>query len=298
MNRLLTLTLAVVLAASTHAAPCAWLQNSVASKGTNVATMLLQFSGRGITAPADQAAILASGFDVQTIFNVAIQYPAFDVLSGMSRNGYLTASNQAVVGQAFLNAVNPPAEKFNLWLYGLPVSQRGAYADLALRLAATQPRNAACPVEGLLFVKYQVLRGVGQIPCAAMTDQELVTYLLAPEPMGVLSATRCRTLLLDRAVGLARQQARGVPASTNGVSAVSALVAPVVTALNAPLCNGLEPALQSLGSGVTNVDRAAVAALVSVWTNGAVTVEQQGKVSVVMGVDAFNQWGGVFTAGN
>ena len=72
------------------------------------------------------------------------------------------------------------------------------------------------------------------------------------------------------------------------------------------MCTGLEAALQGLGGAVTNVDRSALPALAATWQTNAMNsvsspakvAAQLGKISVVLGVDAFNQWVGVYNAGN
>ncbi len=288
MNKLLTLTLAVLLTGSAQAS-CEWLRRIVMAN-SNAAAISTAFNNRGIPQANDQAAIIASGFDVQTCFNVAMQNQAFNVLVGMSRNGYLTDSNKAVIGQLMLTN---PGQVSNgdlvPFLGSLPVSQRGQYAALAAQVSARSPRNALKPVDSALYIKYQIFQGQ-TIPCAAMTDQELVGYLLAPETMSVVMATSCRNIICDRAVTLALGRAAG-GGTTNGTSKVSVLSQPVVTALNAPMANGLEAALRGLGSSVTNVDRTALSALTDSWLNGtAVSDEQRGKLLIALGQEAFDGW--------
>jgi len=108
---------------------------------------------------------------------------------------------------------------------------------------------------------------------------------------------------------LARQQLRAMsnpPVASNGVSTVATMIAPVVTALNAPACVGLEAALQGLGSTLTNVDRTVLLTLVPTWQTNAMNgvsspatvTAQLGKISVALGVDGFNHWVGVYNTGN
>ena len=130
------------------------------------------------------------------------------------------------------------------------------------------------------------------------------------EKMAAASALMCKQAIKDRATALARIQLRGManppPASSNGVSVVATMIAPVVIALNAPMCTGLETALQALGSPVTNVDRSALPALAATWQTNALNsvsspakvAAQLGKISVVLGVDAFNAWVNLYNAGN
>jgi len=84
----------------------------------------------------------------------------------------------------------------------------------------------------------------------------------------------------------------------NGVNPLVVMVQPVVAALNAPECAGVEAALRDLGSTVPDVDRKALRDLVAGWQPrmmsgemGPAEVNQVlGKIAVGLGPDAYNRF--------
>ena len=303
MNKFVTMILAATLTVTAQAAP--WLYT--AAQNTNAA--VAQLKAWGVTNTADQTAILASGFDAQTTFAVAMRDSAWPLACRLSQDKSVSVSNTIALGRALLTAnPPPPATPFIYWLQSIPLEQRARFSAMAA--VAVPLAYPLSPVGGSLFLKYSVMRGVHWNDPGVATDQELTTYLLAPEEMAASSALMCKQAIKDRATALARIQLRGMAsppaAASNGVSVVATMIAPVVTALNAPMCTGLDGALQALGSPVTNMDRTALPALAATWqtnamnsvTSPAKVAAQLGKISVVLGVDAFNAWVNLYNAGN
>jgi len=305
MKRFLTLTCSLLLVAGSFASPSSWLQNGAAKQGTN--GIAIQLAAWGVTNAADRNAIASSGYDADQTSAIAISGRAWRVACQLSTLGELSISNNIALGRALLVAIPPPTPQVFLpWLQSIPLAQRTRFICMATNMAAglfpTQP------VYSTLYTKYTVLQGIA-LNDPRVSEQDLATYLLAPEAMTAAQATGCKQAIKDKATALARQQLRGlvsVPGTSNGVSTVATMIAPVVTALNAPACTGLEAALQGLGGTITNVDRTALLALVATWQTNAMNgvstpakvTAQLGKLSAALGVDAFNRWVGVYNTGN
>jgi len=186
----------------------------------------------------------------------------------------------------------------------LPLADRAQFRGVAEAFCAA--RYPQQPEFGRLIVKYDVLQGVSLYKAA--TEDELVRYLLAAENMRLPEVETCKRVLKDRAVCLARMKLRAEGKSfvvKNGVNPLPDKVLPVVTALNAPACAGLEDALRGLGATVQDVDRQALRDLAAVWQPKMLSGEMGpteaafalGKLAVVLGPDAYNHFVDVYNNG-
>ena len=194
------------------------------------------------------------------------------------------------------------------WLQTVPADLRTPFVPVLSNSASLL--FPATPVFGALYMRAVITGRPINAPVGGASVQELITCLLAPEIIQPAQVAMCKSAVRDRAAQLARWQLRNMspppPASSNGVGTVSTMIEPVAAALNAPMCLGAEPALRALGATCANVDRTAVSALVTAWTNdaingvsspGQVSLEV-GKISVVLGVEAYNEWAVLYNKGN
>jgi len=206
--------------------------------------------------------------------------------------------------EACLSAnTNLPLVAFDVVRY-LPLADRAQFRGVVEALcAARYPKQSEF---GRLLVKYNIMQGVSMYKAA--TDDELVRCLLAAESMPLTEVEACKRVLKERAVPLARMKLRAEGKSfvvKNGVNPLTDKVLPVVTALNAPECAGLEDALRGLGATVQDVDRQALRNLAAVWQPKMLSGEMGqpeaalalGKLAVVLGPDAYNQFVDVYNNG-
>ena len=166
---------------------------------------------------------------------------------------------------------------------------------------------ARTPVYGLHYLEYRMMRD--QDPFGPGVDPaDLVRVLMAPEPMAMQLARTARTALNRAALPLARTALRNAGESfvvRDGVNPLIELVRPVVEALNAPGCAGLEAAFRALGVDVPDVERDALEALAAQWRDELMSGELAGggasailgKLSVALGVDGFNAFVEVYNEG-
>ena len=84
----------------------------------------------------------------------------------------------------------------------------------------------------------------------------------------------------------------------DGVNPLVAKVQPVVDALNAPACEGLETALRALGLDVRDYDRGDLKKIGDSWRaqvmrgdlSGSDAVRLLGKIAVVLGAEGYNRF--------
>lgn len=167
---------------------------------------------------------------------------------------------------------------------------------------AKKPVRAALLVDKAIGTE----QGIGRTEVLkSATIDELIALRLAPE----LRTSDEATIILDKATAGAKKALRAegksfvsyttiVGGVTNVVNPLTAKLAPVVVAINAPLMTGLEGALATCGITVAsqNGNRAAMQALSDGWKNaildGEVAPPQQAPylaaLKVSLGVEAYN----------
>ena len=305
MKKLFALFALTVILAGTALAAAPWIYT--AQQSTNAADK--QLKDWGMTNDTDRAMIVYSNFEAELTFGLALRDKVWALACRLAQDGSITVTDKVQLGRAIMTADPAPVGSVLIsWLQSIPLKERARFAQMASNaVPSTYPLT---PVGGMLGVKYGILQGINWSNPAGATEQELVNYLLAPEPMKATDVIPCKRAIKDKATALARIQLRAMPnpppASSNGISSVSIMITPVVDALNAPLCVGLEPALRGLGGVSTNVDRSQLTGLCATWTNAAMqslavpseVSAQLGKISVVMGPDAFTAWAAVYNRGN
>jgi hypothetical protein len=188
----------------------------------------------------------------------------------------------------------------------IPLDQQVKFRDLFLvRLKGLgyAPVRAALMVDKSIGVKGLMVESSASLTLASI--EELIVLRLAPE----LRTSDEATLILEKATAGAKKALRAegksfvsytevVGGVTNVVNPLTAKLAPVVEALNAPLMTGLEGALATCGITVAsqNGNRAAMQALSDGWKDaildGEVAPAQQAPylaaLKVSLGVEAYN----------
>lgn len=134
----------------------------------------------------------------------------------------------------------------------------------------------------------------------------MIVGLLAPEPIDLYFVTSCKKRINSLTSAAARLYLRSngktFVVGTNGVNPVVELVQPVTDALNAPLCIGLEAALNNIGISTPTNDRTALIAWGNTYTNqvmlGLVAPAiYVGKISVFLGTTNYNNWINLYNNG-
>ena len=259
---------------------------------TNGADRVL--AGYGITNAVDRTAIVA-GWDEDTFVDAALKYRAFNLLTIVMAQEKFSAANMEKIKTAVLAEKNPPEQSPEIGLK-LPVAERGALKAAAGTVYAR--RYAEQPEFGRLWMKYRFLRDVS-IYSPEVSVEDMVSLLMAVEPMAITDAESAKRAIKTRVVDMARASLRAEGKSfvmKNGVNPLVAKVQPVVDALNAPACEGLEAALRGLGATIQDVDRTELKKVSDAWRaqimRGDVTGNEAarllGKISVVLGSDGYN----------
>jgi hypothetical protein len=295
MKRMVIVVAAMAMVAGVGmAAPLKGMQVWAAKAGTNgVANHL---SSYGLTNAADRAAV-AAGWDEGVLVGTALRESAYGLIAFAMARGGLAPANVARV-KAAIRAESPvPMEVLEI-VGRLPVAERGEFRAAVEEAGGV--KYAKQPEFGRLTVKYTVLQGKS-IYGAGVEDEERVRYLLAPESMTVSCAENCKRGIKERAIVLARLKLRAEGKSfvvKDRVNPLVAMVQPVVDALNAPECAGVEAAMRALGSGVPDLDRKALREAVTGWQPAMMAGEMGpgdvnqvlGKIAVVLGPDAYNRF--------
>ena len=295
MNRMIGMVAALLGGASCACAgTLTGMQAWAGRSGTNV--VALSFFAHGITNPVDCAAITAD-WDEDLLVETSLRERAYGTIAfAMGRDKFAPATVERVKAAVLAETV-PPAEVLDV-VARFPVAEREQFRTVVV--AAGAVRYARQPEYGRLFVKYGVLQG-RSISGPDVGEDELLRCLLAPEGLTLTAAESFKKAIKERAVTLARTKLRAEGKSfvvKSGVNPLVVMVQPVVTALNAPECAGVEAALRDLGSTVQDIDRKVLRELVAAWQPrmmsgemGPAEVNQVlGKIAVALGPDAYNRF--------
>ncbi|NQT51152.1 hypothetical protein HQ576_03840 [bacterium] len=248
----------------------------------------------GVANEEDRAAMTAA-WDEDTVVDLALKTKAYYVLSWAGRLDRLSPESVQRIREALLAEEAPPLAAQEVVRY-LPREARTGFDKMLYDLVAR--RYPANPVFGRHYVKHVVLEG-GPSVSDRMDVNELLQLLVAPEPLAMVYTTATKKALKGAAVLLARAKLRADGKSfvvQDGVNPLAEAIRPVVDALNAPGCVGVEAALRSLGADIADIDRGGLDALAAEWQAGLMSGEMSsgtasavlGKLSVALGVDGFN----------
>lgn len=303
MKRMIGMVAAVMVGAGCAlAGTLTGVQAWAVRSGTNEVDRLL--AGYGVTNAVDRAAVVAA-WDEDVLVDTVLRTRAYGLMGfAMGRDKFATG-NVARVKAAIL-AETAPVEAVLDVAGRLPVTDRAPFAGLLDAAAAV--RYAQQPEYGRLHVKYVLLRGVSTFS-PDVGEEDLVRYLVAPEGLTLGNAEKCKKAIKERAVALARVRLRASGKSfvvKDGVNPLVVMVQPVVAALNAPECAGVEGALRELGSTVADCDRAAMREAVAGWKPKVLSGEMGptavnavlGKIAVELGPDAYNRFVEVYNNGS
>ena len=276
------------------AGPLVGSRMAVEQGGTNKATLFLAW--HGITNAADREAI-TSAWDEDAFIDVATKYRAFGLIAFVLNQDKLAAASMERIKAAVLDEKTPPANTPELAL-NYPVSHRDAFKSAVATVCAK--RYAAQPEYGRLVAKYLFLQGI-TFASPSVAEDDLAAWLLAPEPMALSDADAVKRSIKEHAIVLARAVLRSEGKSfvaKDGVNPLAAKVQPVVDALNAPVCEGLETALRGLGADVRDYDRNSLVKFADTWREpimrGDLSASEAGrylgKMAIVLGTDGYNRF--------
>jgi hypothetical protein len=260
-------------------------------------------AAQGITNSLEQAMIVAD-WDEDAVIDGALRRKAFPLIDQVMGYDKLTTNSMQKVKEALLVEKEMPAVALSM-VKRYPVEERLDFAKgLEPIVAARYPKT---PENGRLFLKYTVLRDLA-LYGAGVSEEDWVRWLLAGEPMDMTTAQTVKEAIKARAVVLARLKLRAEGKSfvvKNGVNPLVAKVQPVVEALNAPECAGLEEALRGLGCNLANVDRTPMRKVAAVWREelmrgdllGSAAAPVVGKVAVALGSEGYKRFVDVYNNG-
>ncbi len=246
-------------------------------------------------ADADDVAAIIETWDEETVVDLALTWKAYRMLALIGRLDSFSSDSVERIARVLRAEEEPPAEVVDV-IRRLPPEARREFETMLYGLV--DARFPTRPVFGRHYVKYYVLRNEALFPGAA-EPVDLVRVLLAPEPMRMNDAVANKRAIKEAAVSLARAKLRADGLSfvvRDGINPLAEAIRPVVEALNAPACAGLEAALRALGGDVPDMDRGAFEKLTGAWQaalmageiTGSAINAVIGKVSVALGVDGFN----------
>jgi hypothetical protein len=279
----------VVLAGVAGAGPVTPLQQWAEKETPEVLDAKLR--GYGFTNQADRAALTA-GWDEQTVVDTALKCRAYAVLCHAAAfNGLSRPSLDRITAQM----VQEDAANLVEIVLAYPVAEREQFRAAVTKVAQT--RYATIPVFGDYFVDLTAMRGLPFMG-EEWGAEALIRVLLADERLLLVNAQKAKESLKRLAVRLAREKLRAEGRSfvmKDGVNPLEALARPVVAALNAPECAGLEAAFRALGVEVADQERGGVRASAGAWraqieSGEATDVAFLGKIAVVLGPEGYNRF--------
>jgi hypothetical protein len=291
----------VVLAGMSRAEPVRYLAERAEASGEAGPGAWL--SGLGITNAADQAELSAT-WEEDAVVDVAVRRRAYALLVQVVCRQKLSARNLERVREAVLAERPAPPAVFEI-VRAFPVAEREAFREACME-AIPASSLASRPAFARLYVDTVVVGGQG-IANGGGDVNAMVSALLAPEHLYLREAGECKEGIKAAAVTLAREKLHAEGLSFvvhDGVNPIAERVRPVVEALNAPECRGLEASLRALGCDVPDRDRSDLRRVAEEWQGAIVRGEAKaalnlmlGKLSVALGPEAYNRFVDVYNHG-
>jgi hypothetical protein len=249
------------------------------------------------------AAVVAGNWDEDQFVDMAVKNRAWGMVRWVMIRDTFSAASMSKIKAGIL--ADPKASSVLLDIVSkYPSAER---ADFQRALDAYAGAFAGNRPEWMKFRIKCAMQGIGEFSEAA-DEADLIRLLLAVEPASVADVQTMKTAVKARAVRLARQGLRAEGRSfvvKGGVNPLEVKVRPVIDALNAQGCAGLEAAFRGLGSTVQDVDRSGLVPLTSEWRTkimsgemgGADSAARLGKIALVMGADGYNRFVDEFNNG-
>jgi hypothetical protein len=250
--------------------------------------------GWGIKDPATVAALRES-WDEDLLVDAALAARAYGLLAWAERSDGLSEASGRKIYDVLRTETNAPSAVLDV-VRAVPVELRAELEPMLQELIGG--RYPGQPVFGAHVVKYALVRDI-PVFSVEVEIADLVKLLLASEPVQMTHAAQVKNVIRAAAVNLVKSKLRAEGKSfvvQDGVNPLAEGIRPVVDALNAPGCSGLEAALRGLGGEVQDVDRTELDALAGVWRSAIMAGELYGgemnkvlgKLAVALGVDGFN----------
>ena len=301
MKRMTGLAVIVmVLAGMGRAEPVRYLAERAATGEAGMASWLTSV---GITNAADQAEMSAA-WDEDAVVDVALRCRSFALLGPVMCRHAMSALNLERVREAVLAERPAPAAVLEI-VRGYPLAERGVFRETCMdaipaSTMASRPSYARLYVDTVLFGGQGIAKGLGDV-------NDMVSVLLAREYLFLREAAECKAGIKAAAVTLAREKLHADWLSfvmRDGVNPIAERVRPVVEALNAPECRGLEASLRALGCDVADRDRSDLRRMAEEWQQMIVRGEARvalnwmlGKLSVALGPEGYNRFVDVYNNG-
>ena len=306
MNKSISLVAVVLMAAGVYAKEAERIRSALAVTGTAEVVAVQSFGGSNVV-----SAVLQAGYDADVCCDLAVAHT----------NGWL----------AVMSVKDASPEKQRATALAIIRQTKSLHMAAALLFnEKTAALMSDADWESIQDVKFDVARQPpGLIACVYGTPQSirqrkslgwhdldaavLVTALLdgeAKKNMAQMNAVK--EAIKDRCAagvkGLLRKEGKTFVARTvvttnaagNVMSALSnpieARLRPVVDALNAPECEGLEAALRSFGFEVRDMDRTKLRTDVRKYADSIMNGEtpanpaNDGSIAVLLGPDGYNAW--------
>ena len=283
----------VVLAGMSRAEPVRYLAERAAAGEAGMASWLTSL---GITNQADQAEMSAA-WEEDAVVDVALRCRSYALLGPVMCRHKMSARNLGRVREAVLAERPMPVAVLEI-VRGYPLAEREGFREVCME-AIPASTMASRPVYARLYVDAVVIGAQGIGKGGGGVDA-LVSALLAGEYLFLREAAECKSGLKTLAVTLAREKLHADGLSfvvRDGVNPIAERVKPVVEALNAPECRGLEASLRALGCDVPDRDRSDLRRVAEEWQQAIVRGEAKaalnlmlGKLSVALGPEGYNRF--------
>jgi len=267
------------------------------------ATVSKRLTGWGVKDAEDREAMTAA-WDEGTVVERALAAKAYYVLAWAGRHDRLSPESVRKIREALVAEAQAPKAAMEV-VRRLPAEAKAGFEKMVYDLVPV--RFPGTPVFGRHYVKHVVLEG-GAFVSARTDVKDMVELLLAPEPLEMRYTSATKKAIKDAAVVMARMKLRADGKSfvvKDGVNPLSEAIRPVVEALNAAGCVGIESALRALGAEVPDMDRSGLVALAAKWQEDLMAgrmssgraADISGKLAVALGVDGFNAFVNVYNNG-
>ena len=286
--------LLVVLAAGmSRGEPVRYLAERAAAGEAGMASWL---TSMGITNQADQAE-MSVAWEEDAVVDVALRCRSYALLGPVMCRHKMSARNLERVRAAVL-AERPAPQAVLEIVRGYPLAERGEFREACMgaipaSTIASRPSYARLYVDTVLFGGQGIAKGLGDV-------NDMVSVLLAGEYLFLREAGECKAGIKAAAVTLAREKLHADGLSFvvhDGVNPIAERVKPVVEALNAPECEGLEASLRALGCDVADRDRGDLRRVAEEWQQAIMRGEAKaalnlmlGKLSVALGPEDYNRF--------